>query len=69
MNQFEDIPNSKIKHLIDEYIHNKRDREILQSRFIDGFTYERIAEIFDLSVTQVKSIIYKQGDKILRHLQ
>lgn len=57
--------NSQINHVIDEYIHSERDRAILKRRFIDGICYEPLAEEFDLSVVQVKRIVYKQGDKVL----
>ena len=51
--------NSGMILLIDEYIHSERDRKILKRRLIDGLTYENLAEEFDLSVTQVKRIVYK----------
>ena len=59
--------NSAINAVIDEHIHSKRDRIILKSRFIDGLTYEQIAEDVDMSVRQVKNIIYKQQDKVLKY--
>ena len=58
--------NSGIILLIDEYIHSERDRAILKRRLIDGITYERLAEEFDLSVTQVKRIVYKGEDIIFK---
>lgn len=51
--------NSDISKIIDEYIHNERNRKILRRRFIDGICYEPLAEEFDLSVRQIKNIIYK----------
>ena len=45
--------------LIDEWILNERDRKILMRRIIDGVSYERIAEEFDLSVQRVKKIVEK----------
>ena len=60
--------NSQIEYLISEYIHSKRNREILHLRFIDGLTYEQISESVDMSVRQVKNIIYKEQDKIFRHM-
>lgn len=30
--------------LIDEYIHNKRDREIMKLHYVDGFSAESIAK-------------------------
>jgi hypothetical protein len=59
--------NSRIEFLIDEYIHNERDRAILKRRFIDGICYEPLAEEFDLSVSQIKRIVYK-GEKVLLKL-
>ena len=60
--------NSQMTKLIDEYIHNKRDREILKRRLIDGICYEPLAEEFDLSVRQVKNIIYKAEDKLFSRI-
>ena len=51
--------NSKISNIIDEYIHSERDRKILKRRYIDGICLEPLAEEFDLSVCQIKNIIYK----------
>jgi DNA-directed RNA polymerase specialized sigma24 family protein len=60
--------NSQIEYLISEYIHSKRNREILHLRLIDGLTYEQISESVDMSVRQVKNIIYKEQDKVFRHM-
>ena len=55
---------SEIIALIDERIHNERNRKILKRRLIDGITYERLAEEFDLSVAQIKRIVYK-GENLI----
>ena len=60
--------NSQISHLIDEYIHSERDRKILKRRLIDGLTYERLAEEFDLSVRQTKKIVYKCEEILFYHI-
>ena len=60
--------NSEITRVIDEYIHNERNRKLLKRRYVDGITLEALAEEFDLSVRQVKNIIYKNEDVILKHL-
>lgn len=60
--------NSQISHLIDEYIHSERDRNILKRRLIDGLTYERLAEEFDLSVRQTKKIVYKSEELLFQHI-
>ena len=60
--------NSKIEYLIDEHIHSERDRAILKRRLIDGICYEPLAEEFDLSVSQVKRIVYRQEQKLFKFL-
>ena len=37
--------NSQIREVIAEYIHNERDRKILERRLIDGITFERLAAV------------------------
>lgn len=61
--------NSEITRIINEYIHNERNRALLKRRYIDGITLEKLAEEFELSVRQVKNIIYKNEDVILKHLK
>ena len=59
--------NSQIRAIIEEYIHSERDRQILCRRLIDGICYEPLAEEFNLSVRQVKTIVYREGDKVFKH--
>lgn len=54
-----DLPNSEIEHRISEHIHSERDRRIMRLRLIDGHTYERIAEIVEMSPRQIREIIKK----------
>ncbi len=60
--------NSQISELIDEWIHSERDRAIMKRRLIDGITQERLAEEFDMSVRQIKRIIYKNMDRLSVHI-
>ena len=60
--------NSQIREIIGEFIHSERDRKILERRLIDGITYEKLAEEFDLSVRQTKKIIYKGQEKVFAHI-
>lgn len=57
-----DLSRSELNHLIDEWIFNERNRRVLKRRLLDGVTFERLAEEFDLSVRQVKTIVYKSED-------
>lgn len=65
---FDDIPTTHLIYLIDEWIHSERDRAILKRRLIDGICYEPLAEEFDLSVKQVKRIVYKCQDKLFKRI-
>lgn len=58
--------NTQIRELIDEHIHNERNRAILYRRLVDGICFEPLAEEFDLSVRQTKNIV-KAGLKILKN--
>ena len=60
--------NSQISKLIDEYIHSERDRAILKRRLIDGICYEPLAEEFEMSVRQIKTIVYQGQNRLFKHL-
>lgn len=60
--------NSQMKMLIDEHIHNAKYREILKLRYLDGMTYDAIAEAQDMSFQQIRTIICKAQDKLLKYL-
>lgn len=62
--KIEDLSRSEIHHLIDEYIHNERDRMVLKRKLTDGITYEKLGEEFDMSVGQIKNIVYKGKDRL-----
>ena len=61
--------NSEISKVIDEYIHNQRNRKLLKRRYIDGICIEPLSEEFGLSVRQVKNIIYQNENVIFKHLK
>lgn len=63
-----DLSRSEWENLIDEYIFKERDRAILKRRLLDGICYEPLAEEFDLSVPQTKTIVYKATEKLIKHL-
>lgn len=62
-----ELSRSQYEHLIDEWIFSERDRAIIKRRLLDGITYERLAEEFDLSVRQTKTIVKKCSETIYRH--
>lgn len=59
-----DYTNSEILELINDRIHSERDRSILTDRLVNGMTFERIAEVYDMSVRQIKRIVYRGQDSI-----
>ena len=63
-----DYSNSQIIHIIDEYIHSERDRKIMVDRLVNGICYEPLAERYDLSIAQIKRIVYKCQTIIFKHL-
>ena len=63
-----DLSRSELDHLIDEWILNERNRKILKRRLIDGICFEPLSEEFDLSVRQVKNIVYKSEKRIFKHM-
>lgn len=63
-----DLSRSQTERLIDEWIPHERNRAILRRRLLDGITYERLAEEFDMSVRQIKRIVYKCEETIFHHV-
>lgn len=59
-----DLSKTELVNLIDEWILNQKYRRILYRRLIDGITYEALACEFDMSVRQIKNIVYKCERKI-----
>lgn len=63
-NELFDIPRSEWERLINEWIFNERDRKILKRRLLDGITHEKIAEEFDMSDRQIRTIVKKSIAKL-----
>lgn len=66
--KLENLSNTELSALIDDWIRSERDRKILKRRLIDGICYEPLAEEFDLSVRQIKKIVYKAEDRLFSHI-
>ncbi len=58
------MDNSVIAANIREKIHNKRDRQIMARKLIDGATYEAIAEEVGMSPRGVKYVVQRHKDTI-----
>lgn len=61
------LSRTEIEYLVNEYVvgrNAERDRRILLRRLLDGITYEKLSEEFDMSVRQIKNIVYKRQEQI-----
>lgn len=65
----EGLTAAEIEYRISDRIvgrHAERNRAILRRRLIDGIIYEKLAEEFELSVRQIKNIVYKSENRIFK---
>ena len=60
--------NSQIRDLINEYIHNERDRQLMYRRLVDGVGLEKLGEEFELTRRQVWNIVKKREQELFRHI-
>ena len=66
-----DITASKIQAVVDEYIIGKnaeRNRKLTYRRLADGVTQEKLAEEFEMSLSQVQRILRKTEPIVFKHL-
>jgi hypothetical protein len=59
MNRFDNISNTDLSRLIDEWVKGERDRAIMKRRLIDCICFEPLAEEFSLSVQTTHKIVQK----------
>lgn len=64
----DDLSNSQIESLIDEWISDEVDRRILKRRLIDGLTFSQLSDEFHLCDRQIKNRVYKAQEKLFRHI-
>ena len=57
MQHYIPLKNSEIAELIGENIHSERDRQIMRMKLIDGYTYEKIAEIVQMSPRYIRTLV------------
>lgn len=67
--RLDDLSRKEVEELVDQWIHNERNRKIMYRRLIDGVRFDDLSGEFDLSVTQIKNIVYKGRSKILQHIK
>ena len=70
--QIKDITKSELESMIDEYIIGfkaERNRQLMKRRLCDGLTFEELAEEADMSVRQVKKIVYDTQDMLMQKVR
>lgn len=68
MNRFTNISNTDLSNVIDEWIKNERNRNLLKRRLIDGVALEPLSEEFGLTADRVKQIIAQERRTLEKHL-
>ena len=63
-----DYTNSQIKALIMEHIHNQVDRKMAYDRLVNGLTFEKISESYQMDVKTVRKRIHKCENELFRHI-
>lgn len=64
MQHYITLSNSQLAELISEHIHSERNRQIMRMKLIDGYTYEKIAEIVQMSPRYIRSLVRKLTDRL-----
>ena len=65
----EQYSNHRFREICEDYIHNEKYRFILIRKYCDDITFENLAEEVNLSVSQVKRIVYKYGMEVFRIME
>lgn len=62
-----DLPKSQLVMLVDDYIYIARNKSVFLNK-LEGYTYEELAEMYNLSTVRVKEIVKECLDKISKHI-
>jgi DNA-binding CsgD family transcriptional regulator len=64
MQHYITLTNSEIADRISENIHSERNRQIMRMKLIDGYTYEKIAEIVQMSPRYVRALVKRLTERL-----
>ena len=70
--QIKDVTKSELESMIDQFVigfRAERNRQLMKRRLCDGLTFEELAEEADMSVMQVKNIVYREMDIIISKMR
>lgn len=61
------IPRSQIEYLIESYVYAARNKSIFYKK-LEGYTYEELSEMYNLSTVRIKEIVKDCLNKISKHI-
>ena len=61
------IPRSQIEYLIESYVYVARNKSIFYKK-LEGYTYEELSEMYNLSTVRIKEIVKDCLDRISKHI-
>ena len=64
MQHYKALTNTQLAELIGEHIHSERNRQIMRMKLIDGYTYEKIAEIVQMSPRYVRTLVKRLTERL-----
>ena len=53
--------NYRLREIVEEFVHGERDRQILIEKYCNRKTIFQLAEMFDVSETTIKNVIYRNS--------
>ena len=62
-----DLPKSQLIILVDDYIYHARNKMIFLNK-LEGYTYEELSEMYNLSTVRVKEIVKECLNRIMKHI-
>jgi Mor family transcriptional regulator len=62
-----DIPKSQLIVLAENFIYNARNKNLFLNK-VEGYTYEELSEMYNLSTVRTKEIVKDCLDRISKHI-
>ncbi len=59
---------SEWEHIIDEHIFNEEDRKLFKQHYLDGVSFEKLAEENNLSYDWVRKKVRKSKDNLIKYI-
>lgn len=63
----EDYSNHRVREVIDEYIHSRRDRALILDNMVDGLSYDELAGKYQIAYESVRDVMRKGKEALDRH--